>query len=519
MTRTISQEEFLGGGSFQIMTEEQIDKVEAGDQSLISRIREDIQKRGGQVAQATQDLKEDKVGPFRAGLRAAGAFAGSVSDAAGEVATSAFRALPDFVEKPIRSAGTNILQTDLGQKGLLAIQQGVDSYNEFKKENPGAAADLESVVNIAAVLPIGRVTKATGEALESSSRGVLGRAGTALRESGENVIQGRREAFVRELVRPQQTKKVREAQVARTTETGFGPFKRSEIAPSPREEAAERAVLSLEGIDPKGTVQRNYNVVQAANKTEAERLVQAVADNEFTYDKDELLQRLASTREEILRNPSLVGSDERVSQKLIDELERRITEAPNNGSGLLRVRKEYDAWVKSQKGANVFDPNRENAFSINNRELRKTINDFLDENAPNAQVKESLARQRALFNAMENMTPKAAIEADTALKRLVQRTSNVLGTKNKVVQAVAAAAGIGGLGAAATFAPAASVLGIGGFLTYQGGKIVMHPKVRKSLGDLVVELDSQIAQSGSLKRTAQIVTTKAVLQQLLEEYD
>jgi len=50
---------------------------------------------------------------------------------------------------------------------------------------------------------------------------------------------------------------------------------------------------------------------------------------------------------------------------------------------------------------NIFDPSKENAFSIANREIRQSINDFVDTRAT-VDVKTTLREQSNLFSAMEN---------------------------------------------------------------------------------------------------------------------
>src|SRR3990167_5091539 len=80
-------------------------------------------------------------------------------------------------------------------------------------------------------------------------------------ETGKDVEKGAMESletkqgeFIRKLVRPEQTKAVKEAQVARTTEVGVGPLKRSVIAPTPQELRMEEAVKGVKGIAEKNTL-------------------------------------------------------------------------------------------------------------------------------------------------------------------------------------------------------------------------------------------------------------------------
>jgi hypothetical protein len=62
------------------------------------------------------------------------------------------------------------------------------------------------------------------------------------------------------------------------------------------------------------------------------------------------------------------------------------------------------------------------------------------------------------------------------------------------------------LGAAATFAPGAVVVGGGGFLVYRAGKLVMSPELRIALGKL-------LQQSGHLMNPGdKEIIQKAIIQ-------
>jgi hypothetical protein len=85
---------------------------------------------------------------------------------------------------------------------------------------------------------------------------------------------------------------------------------------------------------------------------------------------------------------------------------------------------------------------------------------------------------------MDNIKPKAAFEADSAIGRVFDRVGETLGIKNKVVQGAATVAGIGGLGAAATFAPFVAQLG-GAYVVYRAGKWVLRAEARKAIGQVL----------------------------------
>lgn len=489
--------------------------------NFMERVSEDLSKRQTGMFAGTEAYFHGEQTLPETAIQAVGQGVGFVFDVGGEVLKSIIDKTPEAIKTPIKDIAKSVLNTPLGQSGLKALSTGIDTYNEWKKGNPRMARDLEAVVNIGMIASIGAGVKIGGEVGKIVEKPILEGMGTALKTSGEAVIKNEKQNFVRELIKPIQTKSVKEAQVARTTEEGSGIFKKSVIEPTSQELRAEKYVSDIPEVKKGTTFQQNFNAIQKANQNEAKLLETELSKNDFIYPRKELFSRLEKTKETLAQNPVLTGDAEKTAGKLISEIERRVNASPSKGSELLKVRKEFDRWVESQKGGSAFDPSKENAFSIANREIRRTLNEFLNEKAPSVGVKESLKKQSALYNAMDNIKPKAAQEADTTIRRFLQRSETVLGTKNRVVQILAASVGIGGLGAAATFAPAAAGLGIGSYLLYRGGKLVLSPEIRKGLGDLLIELN-KIGKGkvfGSSIGASGIIELKTEIQKLLDEYN
>lgn len=379
---------------------------------------------------------------------------------------------------------------DFAGQGIAKIPGAKEVASEVSKlseKYPELSKDLEDIVNIA--------TFGSGKAVEAPINKVVGsttkKVGTILETSGKKGILAETDKFVRELVRPAQTSAVKEAQVARTTEKGWGIFKRSEIAPTAKELASENAVKTIPGVAKNKTLQQNYNIIAKANEKEAEALVKKVAKNDFQVPFGESTLRLERASANLMESPLITGDAEKTAQKLIAGANKIIKANEETGSGLLKARKEYDIWVKSQK-PKVFDAKSEGAFTLANREIRSAMNDLLEERAPTLGIKKSLQKQSSLFNAMENITPKAAQEADSAFRRAIESVGAKLGFKNKAVQAVATLAGIGGLGAASTFAPIIAQVGIPAYFLYKGGKLVLKPSLRKAIGRILKTSGKQL---------------------------
>lgn len=150
---------------------------------IFARIGEDLGKRTQDAASALAN-KDNKLTGAETILRTTGALAGGINDIIGEGISSGIDALPDNVKK----VGSDILNSPVGQAGLNLIKKGTDIYNNFSENHPRAAKDIESVANIASLLPTGKVAKVGSEVAEQGLK-TAGR--TALKVGEEAVDLGK----------------------------------------------------------------------------------------------------------------------------------------------------------------------------------------------------------------------------------------------------------------------------------------------------------------------------------------
>ena len=110
---------------------------------------------------------------------------------------------------------------------IPGVQGLVENASELAEKHPESAKDIKNIVDIAALLVGVKAKKPTKTTFGTKVQ----KAGDILEESGKKSFLTKQKDFIRELVRPSQTKKVKELQVPRTTETGRGIFKKSIIEP------------------------------------------------------------------------------------------------------------------------------------------------------------------------------------------------------------------------------------------------------------------------------------------------
>ena len=390
-------------------------------------------------------------------------------------------------EKGLQWTGVQFLNTHLAQGGLQAAVKGVEEWGGWKDENPRAARNIEAVVNIGVlVAPVKGKPKA--------KPGPLGRAGERSLEASKRVAERQRKETIEDLVTPKKDKKVRIDEVQRTSESGVLKSKKVELSAAEKEIVDE--VVKIKGVSFKNSLQQNYNVIAAEVKKEAQKLKDILKKNDFVfpphmYDDvlDDVLLRLKD-------NPLIVGDAAKTAAKIAEKMKELVKANGASGSGLLKSRKQLDAWIKAQKGAKVFGGDAlESSITIAVREIRKSANDFLIYHARHAPVERSLAKQSKLLKAMENIAPKAADELNNILLRAWHKGLKLLPLRGEFNQAMAAAWGVGGLGASALFAPMFTKIAfgaIGGFAAY---KYLTGPASRRELGKMLNGIDTMIRKT------------------------
>lgn len=459
-------------------------------QEITSGIQKGAEQYTKGVQQANQS--DNFLDAAKGELSATGGLLRSGLRTVGGVASAAFAPITEapIVKQGIETAGNLVSK-------IPGVSQLTQKANQLAQQHPEAAKDVQNVFDVA--------TLGVGSGAAKPIASAAEQAGESLVKSGAAAIDSNAFKFAQKLVSPVETKEIKLDQVGRTTEAG-GLFKKDIVTPTSQEIDSAKEVAQVPGISPSNTYQKNFNLIRDYNVKQAQQLESDVSKYDFVIPKKEINARLNSAAEDLKNSPVIVGDAEVTAQKLLNGAKKFVAENEGKGSGILKARKEYDQWVLSQR-PKAFDAKSENAFTLANKAVRDTLNDTLDEYATNLGVKDSLKKQSALYRAMDNIEPKAAEEANSVFGRALQRIGQALGTRNKMVQTLAALTGIGVFGAAATYAAPLTIATGAGFLLYQGGKLVMKPGVRTAVGKLLKESGDSIS-----------VGDKAILQHTLDTF-
>lgn len=181
------------------------DKVIKGE-NVFSRIGADIKKRVENVKESFGRTMQKEQSPIEGGLQLGGQIAGGIGDIVGNVAISALnKIIPSFIKKDAKEAAEGILQTKFGKDALNAFSGGIQKYEDWKKTNPRAAANFESVINVADLASdlfgIGAVKSVAKETLEEGTEQLLKKGVKKLgKEVGEEAIQETGEKVAKETV-------------------------------------------------------------------------------------------------------------------------------------------------------------------------------------------------------------------------------------------------------------------------------------------------------------------------------
>lgn len=168
---------------------------ESVDRNIFTRLEENKERRTGDIEKiadqyvAGQISRPEALG--RSGLR----YAQQLPDAAGSVIASAFSALPDSVERPIREGAsrgvTYLADTGAGRLAGSAVQK----YQDFSQKHPVASGRIGAVTDVGNLfLPFAKVG---GKNVINATEEI---AAPVVRAAGENITAGAKRLNTRTVV-------------------------------------------------------------------------------------------------------------------------------------------------------------------------------------------------------------------------------------------------------------------------------------------------------------------------------
>ena len=354
--------------------------------SLVKNIKQDFEDSTKRLDAAVENRRSGSISDFEMKLSGTGAVANFALDAIGEVVVNVAGTagdaisyiVPDDIEATVKEGFKEgldfVVNSPAGQAGLDALYSGVEAWDNYSKNNPRAAENIKSVVDVGLVLsPIkgGRTAKAgsvrddVGKAIEAK--------GKALYESGAKDANAKTSISYLD-------------SMSNTKQKGYMDRTRSiEKSIFSNEELAIKEAQSLAGYSSK-------------------------ADTPFIINKNHRLADQALIKAKAARDELVASSGREVSNAgLYDKITKNIDEALSDALDL----------ESSDKAANRLLEITERSVGINGRtptglDLTRTdINNFIKRNVPESEINDmsnplvaaGAAVRRALKESIEEAVP------------------------------------------------------------------------------------------------------------------
>ena len=442
-------------------------------------------------------------------VRTVGDLAGGFGDIAGDaLMTGAAAMTPDFILEGVGNSFKAIAETDAGREGMKAATQGIESYNNWAKDNPDNAKYLESWFNIGAIAtpptPIKGILLDAGASLQET--------GAAITKGGLKSIQGTKNELVTAMLEPTNTARIPTEDLK--SKGFFDTITYDPDAGYTRDNID--IIAEIPKVDPKKTYTYNSNVIEKARQAEQKKLESILGRTPVVVDSDVVVQELQKRATAVLSSDKFKTMDPKLQKKtevIFTAAVRRIKAGDGSLLDLLQARRDVDAYIKEIGGE--LDVNQASALVTARKAVNGSLNDIIAELSDNVAVKQSLRKQSAMISALDIVNSKRAEDGRTVIARFKQNYGAY------IPQTLAARA------ATATFAagafmqnwPLMTAAAVSG-LAFAGGKAVFTPEAKVLVGSMIKGSGDAIKaaeKAGALDVVEQMKADRLVLISLLNE--
>ncbi len=463
------------------------EKVSTG---IVGGIVEDVKTRAGDVKETFGRVWEEGQNPLSTGIQVAGAGAGLVGDVIGRGITSAYKAVtPESAQKVIEEKAIALAK----KAGLPEV---MGQYEEWSKKHPEAAANLEGVVNIASLFPAERAAtgavKATVKVGAPIVEKTAGRAALAVEKKAAKSVVDK----ALDVTKPILTKTEKEAAIlAGRGEKGI---LGTTIKPSTKDiQVAESVADVITGKNPF----KDIAAVKEKIKQTSERIRTVLGADNRGYNKNQVKTALQKAKE---KSRIVFGSDktqQSAYDSVVDEMLRHVDDNPQHLQGLWDARIGFDDVIDEKFPGLLGGPAGDNARKNAVKDVRRTLNEFIDTNAPDSEFAKGMKEITNMYDASDRIAAKAV---ETVDKNIVQRVSSAI-SKHPII----GAGSFLGLGAVGTSLPAlianpAVLSSLAAYGTYKlGKKIITSKAVRDGVSTVLRTVEKGAAKlQGSALQTA-----------------
>ena len=442
-------------------------------------------------------------------VRTGGDLAGGFGDIAGDaLMTGAAAMTPDFILEGVGNAFKAIAETDAGREGMKAAIQGIESYNNWAKDNPDNAKYLESWFNIGAI-----TTQATPiKGIVSDAGASLQETGAAITKGGLKSIQGTKNELVTAMLEPTNTARIPTEDLK--SKGFFDTITYDPDAGYTRDNID--IIAEIPEVNPKKTYTYNSNVIEKARQAEQKKLESILGRTPVVVESDVVTQELGKRAGALLSSPEFKTMDATLQKKtevIFKEAVRRIQSGDGSLLDLLQARRDVDAFIGRQKLG--LDRNQASTLDLARKAVNGSLNDIIAELSDNVVVKQSLRKQSAMISALDIVNSKRAEDGRTVIARFKQNYGAYI-PQTLAARAATATFAAGAIAQSWPIMTAAAVSG----LAFAGGKAVFTPEAKVLLGSMVKGAGDAIKaaeKAGALDVVEQMKADRLVLISLLNE--
>ena len=439
----------------------------------------------------------------------AGDIIGGFGDITGDaLMTGAAAMTPDFILEGVGNSFKAIAETDAGREGMKAAAQGIESYNNWAKDNRNDAKYLESWFNIGAI-----ATPPT------PIKGIVSEAGASLQETGATItkgglkkLQGTKNELVTVMLEPTDI-----ARIPTEDLTSKGFFETITYDPQVGYTRDNIDIVAeIPEVNPKKSYTYNSTVIEKARQAEQKKLESILGRTPVVVDSDVVTQELGKRAGALLSSPEFKTMDATLQKKtevIFKEAVRRIQSGDGSLLDLLQARRDVDSFIGRQKLG--LDRNQASTLDLARRAVNGSLNDIIAELSDNVTVKQSLRKQSAMISALDIINPKREKNGRTAIARIKNNFSAYL-PRTPVALAATVTFSAGFLMQNWPLMSAAAVSGI----IFAGGKAVLSPEAKVLLGGMIKGSGDAIKaaeKAGALDVVEQMKADRLVLISLLNE--
>ena len=442
-------------------------------------------------------------------VRTVGDLAGGFGDIAGDaLMTGAAAMTPDFILEGVGNSFKAISETDAGREGMKAATQGIESYNNWAKDNPDNAKYLESWFNIGAIAtpptPIKGIVSDAGASLQET--------GAAITKGGLKSIQGTKNELVTAMLEPTNTARIPTEDLK--SKGFFDTITYDPDAGYTRDNID--IIAEIPKVDPKKTYTYNSNVIEKARQAEQKKLESILGRTPVVVDSDVVTQELGKRAGALLSSPEFKTMDATLQKKtevIFKEAVRRIQSGDGSLLDLLQARRDVDSFIGRQKLG--LDRNQASTLDLARKAVNGSLNDIIAELSDNVAVKQSLRKQSAMISALDIVNSKRAEDGRTVIARFKQNYGAYI-PQTFAARAATATFAAGAIVQSWPLMTAAAV----GYLVFPATKAVFSPEARAMLGSMIKGAGDAIKaaeKAGALDVVEQMKADRLVLISLLNE--